>query len=224
MFALNRSGGDKESGGKAERRSPIADWLGRKASNAKHDETPEVNVAAGLNRVLRAAAPQPETRNSSAPPADPVREALATIEAALYAIDTIRDIIEQAYEVTLSAQNVEDIGGRALLAESYDEIRQQISKTIDEVDDRAAQLIGKNQHNLEIKLGGKANYSISPTRLDLSQRGLNLEPPRDAFATFEEISRVLGELDSALNKADRTASAYCRDAQFLIARLARAAA
>lgn len=223
VFALLRSRSENESGDEGARRNAFSGLLGRKSSNAKQEAAPEIDVAAGLNRVLRATAPQTDIEGAEAK-ADPVREALATIEASLYAIDTIRDIIEQACEVALSAQNVEEIGGRALLAESYDEIRQQITKTIDGLDERAALLIGKNQHNLEIKLGGKANYSISPTRLDLSARGLNLEPPRDAFATFEEISAVLAELDTALKKADRAASAYCRDAQFLIARLAREAA
>lgn len=220
VFALHRSNNPSQSDSKEERRSPLAGLLGRKQSAAKTDAPPEINVAAGLNRVLRASSPPPESQETTAK-ADPVREALATIESALYAIDTIRETIEQAYEVALSAQGVEDIGGRALLAERYDEIRQQIGKIIDQLDERAALLIGKNQHNLEIKLGGKANYSVSPTRLDLSARGLNLEPPRDAFATFEEINAVLSELDSALKRADRAASAYCRDAQFLMARLAR---
>lgn len=222
VFALNRSRSENENGG-GVRRGAFASFLGLKSSSAKQEVEPEIDVAAGLNRVLRAAAPHADSEAAEAK-VDPVREALATIEASLYAIDTIRDIIEQACEVALSAQNVEDIGGRALLAESYDEIRQQVSKTIDNLDERAALLIGKHQHNLEIRLGGKANYSISPTRLDLSARGLNLEPPREAFATFEEISAVLAELDTALKKADRTAAAYCRDAQFLIARLARVAA
>lgn len=218
VFALIRSGNDNnQSNEKQPRRNSLAGWLGRKQSN-ESEPTQEVDTAAGLNRVLRMASPSAESLSSYA---DPIREALASIESALYAIDSVREVIDQAYEVVLFAQNVEDAGGRALLAESYDELRQQITKIIDELDERAASLLGKNQHNLEVKLGGKAQYSISPTRMDLSSRGLNLEPPRDAFATFDEITAVLGELDSALNKADRAAAGYCRDAQFLIARLAK---
>jgi uncharacterized Zn finger protein (UPF0148 family) len=182
------------------------------------DEGPQIDVQAGLNRVLRTQAPAAEP-SQKRDDHEPIREALAAIEAALYSIDQIRDIIEQAYEVTFSAQDVEDAGGRALLAESYDELRSSINKTIDDLDERAAALIGKNQKTLDVKLGGKAQYSVSPTRLDVSARGLNLDPPRDAFATFEEINSVLAELDSALKKADRAASGYCRDAQFLIARM-----
>jgi hypothetical protein len=119
----------------------------------------------------------------------------------------------------LSAQEVEDVGGRALLAESYDELRLSINAAIDAVEDRAATLVGKSQRQVDVRLGGKAHYSISPVRLDVSARGLNINPPREAFATFEEITAALEELDSALKKADRAAAGYCRDAQFLMQRI-----
>lgn len=221
MFALKKSQGESKPAQKSAKRNPLSLLLGRKASDDA-DAMPEIDVAAGLSRILKSTPAPPE--NQDAVSIDPIREALASIEAALYSIDTVRDIIEQAYEVALSAQEVQDAGGRALLAESYDELRLSINKTIDGLDERAASLIGKTQRNLDVKLGGKAHYSVSPTRLDVSARGLNLEPPRDAFATFEEITEVLGQLDSALKKADRAAAGYCRDAQFLIARMAQAAA
>ncbi|MGE0407938.1 MAG: hypothetical protein AB7P23_01600 [Amphiplicatus sp.] len=215
MFALKRPQGDEKSA----KRSPLAGWLGKKQDDA--GAVAEIDIAAGLNRVLRTTQPVAE---ESVDIIDPIRDALASIEAALYMIDAVREIIEQAYEVTFSAQDVEDAGGRALLAESYDELRLSITKTLDAVDERAGVLLGKNQRNLDVKLGGKAHYSVSPTKLDLSPRGLNLDPPRDAFATFEEINAVLSELDSALKKADRAAAGYCRDAQFLMARMAQISA
>jgi len=216
-FALNKNNGDEKSPDKAARRGPLATLLRRKGQ-ADSEEIVEMDIAGGLSRALRTTASHSEAPAKSDD--SPIRDALAVIESSLYSIDTIRDIIEQAYEVTLSAQEVEDAGGRALLAESYDELRLAINKTIDELDPRAGALIGKNAHNLEVKLGGKAQYSVSPTRLDASAKGLNLDPPRDAFATFDEITRVLDELDTALKKADRAAAGYCRDAQFLIARMA----
>jgi hypothetical protein len=182
------------------------------------DAEPQIDVAAGLSRVLRAAE-KPPAEGERPDDFAGIRDALASIEAALYSIDTIREIIEQAYEVVFSAQDIEDAGGRALLAESYDELRASINKAIETLDERASQLIGKNQRSLDVKLGGKAQYSVSACRLDTSSRGLNLDPPRDAFATFEEIATVLSELDFAMKKADRAAAGYCRDAQFLIARM-----
>lgn len=217
-FALKKSPGpEKEPQAKEPKKSPLAGWLGKKQNSDGKGELPEVDVAAGVSRALRGAK-APEER----PVADedsPVRNALATIEAALYAIDNIRDILEQACEVAVSAKGVEDEGGRALLAEKYDELRLSINEAVEAVDPRAAQLVGPAGRHLDVSLGGKARYSVSSTRLDVSERGLNISPPRDAFATFEEIYASLNELDGALGRADRSAAGYCRDAQYLIARM-----
>ncbi|MEL7490034.1 MAG: hypothetical protein AAGJ73_04890 [Pseudomonadota bacterium] len=223
-FALSRSQAsdqsDKHSGqkssGKPAKRSPLAGWLGRKGPVDEPD-LPEIDVTAGLNRILTST--PKATKKDQHTDEEPIRTSLAAIEAALYSIDQVRDVIEQAYDVALSARDVEDAGGRALLAESYDELRLSIGTTLDSADEYAAVLIGKDQRHIDVPLGGKAHYSISPTRLDVSSKGLNLDPPRDAFATFEEISQIMDELDAAIKKADRAAAGYCRDAQFLIARL-----
>lgn len=217
-FALNK--GASEDAQKKPKRSPLAGLFG--LSNQPHEEAslPAMDVAAGLDRALRrtavAAAPLKKGEPSSG---DSIREALGAIESALYTIDRVRDIIEQAYEVALSANNTEEAGARALLAESFDELRLSINSAVEAVDDRAATLVGKVQRQIDVRLGGKAHYSVSPSRLDSSQKGLNINPPRDAFSTFEEIASSLEELDAALQKADRAANAYCRDAQFLIAKL-----
>jgi len=216
VFALKRPNG--EGAPEKDRKNPLDALLGRKTPDPD-EALPEVDVVAGLRRILRTMPKQ--TSSGPAEDLDPVRGALAAIEAALYAVDAVREIIEQAYEVALSAQDVEDAGGRALLAESYDELRLSIDKSIEELDERAALLLGGGQRNLDVRLGGKAHYSVSPVRLDSSAKGLNLRPPREAFSTFEEINEVLAELDGALKKADRTAAAYCRDAQFLIARISQ---
>jgi len=222
-FALNRMQAEEKPAGKKSKRSPLAGLFGQKRAD-DDAALPEVDFAAGLSRVLRTTSNSSAAKTSPVENVDPIREALASIEAALYAIDSVRDIIEQAYEVTLSANDVEDVGGRALLAESYDELRLSIDATLDKLDERAAILISKKSRQIDVKLGGKAHYSISPARLDSSPNGLNLDPPRDAFATFEEITAVMEELDSALKKADRAAAGYCRDAQFLIDRLTSEAA
>jgi hypothetical protein len=209
-----------ENGEKKAKRSPLAGLFGLGGHHQDEQELPEMDVAAGLDRALRLTSPAVATSTArEASCAENIRDALASIENALYSIDKIRDIIEQAYEVTISAQDVEDIGGRALLAESYDELRLSINAAVEAIDEKAAMLIGKSLRQIDVKLGGKAHYSISPVRLDVTAKGLNLNPPRDAFATFDEINEILDELDTALKKADRAASGYCRDAQFLIARL-----
>lgn len=204
-----------------KKRSPLAGLFGFAGEAQKQEDMlPEMDIEGGLGRALRLASNQPIlARDTDGARPENVREALTAIEGALYTIDRVRDLIEQAYEVALSAQDVEEAGGRALLAESFDDLRASINASVEAVDDRAAMLVGKTQRQIDVRLGGKAHYSISSTRLDVSPKGLNINPPRDAFATFEEITAALEELDVALKKADRAAAGYCRDAQFLMQRI-----
>ncbi|MEZ5894498.1 MAG: hypothetical protein R3C58_15300 [Parvularculaceae bacterium] len=216
-FALSKT---HSAAPEEKKRSPLKGWLGKKP---EEDALPVVDVQGGLDRALR----NRRAIIEDAEPVhheNPVREALAAIEAALYAIDRVRDILEQACEVAISAKSVEEVGGRALLAESYDELRLSINEALDKIDPRGAQLIGKNQRHIDVMLGGRTRYSVSPMRLDVGEKGLDLPPPVDAFATYDEIDDVLEQLDKALGRADRAAANYCRDAQYLIARMKAEAA
>jgi len=213
-FALKKTSGDDGE----PKKSALARLLGKKTDREPNGELPEVDVTAGVNRALRGANPT----NVKSPEEDTesiVRVALLAIESALYTIDLIRDFLEQACEVAVSAKSVKDAGGRALLAERYDELRLSINDVLENIDSNAAQLVGQAPRHLDVWLGGKARYSVSSTRLDVSESGLNISPPRNAFSTFEEIDEALKELDAGLARADRAAASYCRDAQYLIARM-----
>lgn len=217
-FALKKDA--PEDGEKKPRRSPLAGLFGLSGQQQEETDLPAMDIAGGLDRALRrTAGAAPQGKKPAAGGGNNIREALTAIESALYTIDRIRDIIEQAYEVALSANDSEEAGARALLAESFDDLRLSINATVEAADDRAAVLIGKVQRQIDVRLGGKAHYSVSPCRLDVSPKGLGINPPRDAFSTFDEIAASLEELDAALQKADRAANAYCRDAQFLIGKL-----
>ncbi|WDI30439.1 hypothetical protein PUV54_10765 [Hyphococcus flavus] len=225
-FAINKVQGVRPANPHSpnKKRSPLAGWLGKKPAPSSESELPVLDVAGGLNRALRNSQTRQEKSPSSGMQENPVREALSAIEAALYAIDRVRDILEQACEVTISAKEADDAGGRALLAESYDELRLSINEALEKVDPRASVLIGTGQRHIDVMLGGRAKYSVSPVRLDVGERGLDLPPPADAFATDHEIDEVLAHLDKALGRADRAAASFCRDAQYLIARMKAEAA
>lgn len=213
-FALQKS----QSSRKESKRSPLAGWLGMKARD-EEDALPQLDVVGGVNRALRGSKTMGDATASDKDDKHPVRDALGSIEAALYVIDRIRDTLEQACELAISAQDVEDAGGRALLAERYDDLRLSIDRALTDADPRAVMLLGGGQRHLDVHLGGKTRYSVSPMCLDLSEKGLNLSPPREAFAGPDEVEATLEELDRALGRADRAAAAYCRDAQYLIARM-----
>ncbi len=225
-FAITKIQGVRHvaSGAAEKKRSPLGGWLGKKTAENAKDALPALDVAGGVDRALRGARRRHERPALSANDENPVRDALTAIEAALYAIDRVRDILEQACEIAISAKEVEDAGGRSLLAESYDELRLSINEALEKIDPRAAQLIGKNHRHIDVMLGGRARYSISPARMDISEDGLDLPPPAEAFVDETEIDMVLTKLDSALSRADRAAANYCRDAQYLIARMKAEAA
>lgn len=203
---------------KKQKRSPLAGWLGRKSEPVPDDTLPELDIVGGVNRALKGATVETQ-KESKRIDETPVREALGAIEASLYAIDKIRDMLEQACEVAISAKDNDDAGGRALLAERYDEMRLSVDTIISTADPRAVLLIGKNPRHLDVNLCGKTRYSVSSMRLDTSDKGLGLSPPRDAFASDKEIDTTLEEIDRALGLADRAGAGYCRDAQYLIARM-----
>ncbi len=209
VFAVNKP--------QAAKKSPLAGWFNKKQDKVGKSELPEMDVAGGLDRALRSSNPIADRPRPDHD--EPVRNALAAIETVLYAIDRVRDILEQGCEIALSAKNIEEVSGRAMLAESYDELRLSIDASLEKIDPRAVVLIGKNQRHLDVLLGGKTRYSVSPMCLDVSDKGLNLSPPRDAFAAYEEIDDTLDQLDKALSRCDRAAASYCRDAQYLIARM-----
>ncbi len=199
------------------RRSPLAGWFGRKDESASLDIS-ALDVSAGVTRALRLAARAQGSQAADAQRAQ-INDALNAIETALYTIDRIRDVIEQAYDVALSAQETADAAARALLAESYDDLRLEITRIAEEATENGATLVGREKRQIDVRLGGQMQYSITPTRLDASNKGLNLSPPHNAFVGDEEVEAALSELDNALQRADRAAISYCRDARFLIARL-----
>ncbi|MEM1396581.1 MAG: hypothetical protein AAF742_05535 [Pseudomonadota bacterium] len=217
MTAVNVEPQKKTAQQGRTKRSPLAGWFGRRADE-RGDTLPEMDVGAGVDRALRLA-DRAQKIGSGTKKGHAIRDALSSIEGALAMIDTVRDTIEQAYEVALSARDAEDAAARSLLAESYDELRFELSRLSEDANENAGQLIGKEQKQIDVRLGGQALYSVSAVRLDTSAKGLSLSPPRGAFETDEEIDQTLEELDRAIQKADRCAVAFCQDARFLIARL-----
>lgn len=188
----------------------------------RNQETEQVvDIAAGVSRALKHASTKAAMK-APEPPSPRLGAALRTIERALYAIDDIRETLEEACEITLQASELEDEVGRALLAERYDELRLSIDPVVAAAAAADGDLVSANARPVDLGLAGAVRFTIGAHRLDIGPRGLDLPPPRQAFEEMDEVLMVLDRLDRALQKVDRAAEQYCRDATFLHARAALA--
>ncbi len=177
------------------------------------------DLHAGLSRALRPPKVTSQSQEDDASDQAAVHEALNIIEAAIYALDNAAEILTECLEIVTTVKGSEELGARALLAESYDELRFSIDDMADDIDPIAYKLIHKNAKNMEIEMSGRARYSITGFPLNTSSSGLNLLPPHQAFAQDSEVDETIASLQNAKKRVERTTAAYCRDAKFLMSRL-----
>jgi len=176
-------------------------------------------VAAGVSRALRSPKIKPTSAENEIRDFAAARKGLRAIETVLFVLDQVRDVLGQCREIVASAKDTEDLGARALLAEKFDEHRLSINGIVGEVNETGQLLVGPDAEPLEIQMTGRALYSISCLRLDVSDQGLGLSPPIEAFAEDSEVDAILSELESAVGRVERATASYCRDAKFLMGRL-----
>ena len=184
----------------------------------KKTEDVAVDFSAPLERALKNPL-QPQEVVTDYKPSPELRETLSAIEASFYVIDQVREVLIEASQLVLRAKDIEELAGRALLAEQYDELRQSITHILEDADADALKLLGPDAKPKSATLSSHSNYTVDPACLDVSEDGLDLPPPAEAFSSTAEVADVLGHLEKALAKVDRTAGYYMKDAQFLISRL-----
>ncbi|MEM1193035.1 MAG: hypothetical protein AAGH42_06535 [Pseudomonadota bacterium] len=174
-------------------------------------------LAVGLSRALRTANMPRKAQEDAVQDTEHVRHALIVIEAILYAMDQARETITQCSEIIESAKLTEDLGGRAMLAENYDDLRLSLDKLAETDDEVVAELISAPGATLDLALTGRARYSIAGFCLGTDDHALNLPPPLTAFAADDEIEHTQLALDHAAGRVTRATASYCRDAKFLMA-------
>lgn len=188
----------------------------RSLSKTAQDDLEET-IAHGVNRAVKAAYRGATGRTDAR--AENLKFALHAIEAALFALDDIRALIEEACEMALAAADVNDEAERALFADRYDEIRLSIDPIANDAEFEGVNLLGDKAKPLDVDLDGRANYSVTAAQMTSSNKGLNLPPPEQAFAEADEIQKIIEHLDRALTRVDRASEIYCRDAEVLSLRI-----
>ncbi len=185
-------------------------------------DTPSLSpeaVAAGVSRALRSPKIKPTSAENEIRDFAAARKGLRAIETVLFVLDQVRDVLGQCREIVASARDTKDPGARALLAEKFDEHRLSINGIVSEVNETGQLLVGPEAEPLEIQMTGRALYSISCLRLDVSDQGLGLSPPIEAFAHDREVDVILSEIEMAVGRVERATASYCSDAKFLMGRL-----
>lgn len=178
------------------------------------------SINRGLSRALRSAKMPSKSYEDAVSDTENVRSSLVAIEAVLYAMDRVRETITECLEIVESAALTEDLGGRALLAEKYDESRLSLDQIADETDEAGVDLIKIQGGAMSVEITGCARYSIAGFCVGTEEHALNLPPPLTAFADSDEIEHTKLLLETALARVTRATTSYCKDAKFLMTRIA----
>ena len=195
--------------------------IGRKRQDsAAALKTPEQEAGDVMRSLARALNnPLKSTEKPSNRQSQNLRHTLRAIEASFYLLDQLRDVIVEACHLVLRANVIEDLAGRALLAEQYDELRNSIERLIAGAEEEAAALLGPAAEGITATLNATSTYTVFPTRLGLSEDSIDLPPPVEGFADTAEVARILGKLDKALDTLDQVSASYMKDAQYLMTKL-----
>jgi len=226
VFPKRKSAAKKSSPQKTERQAAPASTrqksFGSFFQRKKVEEAvvePEA-IALSLTRSLRSANMPSKAQEDAISDSKKVRGALVAIEAILYAMDQAREAILQCHEIVESASHTDDLGGRALLAEKYDEARVMLDQVAAETESPGKELISIPGQSHDLELSGRARYSIAGFCVGTEEHALNLPPPLTAFADDDEIEHTKLALDAAATRVSRATASYCRDAKVLMTRIA----
>jgi len=190
------------------------------------EPAPSVTPAA-MDRALRAATAA-QGLYSAAELGRGIATALSTIETSVLAIDEISGKLREAAELVADAATSADDGRRALLAGHYDELREEIdaiagSATHNRINLIAGRRISGQHMTFDIAFDedGRSGIAIQVANLTTAMDGLALSPPRDAFASDEEIARIASEIEAARLTTAKVSERLADHAALISERLAR---
>lgn len=201
--------------------------LGRPRAAARQRRAErEAALAEGRRALarLRLAASNTRPREAllAAPALAPAAGAIETLEAAVLSLDAIAARLREAAELAATARTCPDEGARALLAERYDEIREEIDGIARTAYGGRTNLLDGLGGTLDVPLdtSGRARMAISGVDATSGPQGLALPAPKTAFAADAEIAAVARALEAALAGTAAHAERFEMEAAVLAARIA----
>jgi hypothetical protein len=157
-----------------------------------------------------------------------IATALSTIETAVLAIDAVSDRLREAASLVEAASKNDNLGRRALLAGRYDDVRAEIDAAVGSAAHNRVNLINGckigglyTAFDIALDEEGRAGLAIAVVNLTTGPGGLDLSPPRSAFAEDGEIAAILNEIDAAQTRIAEVSMRFADHAALIADRLAR---
>ncbi len=164
--------------------------------------------------------------------------AIETLEAAVLSLDAISNRLRDARELVTVASDASGAddgshqpvapsdddtpsGARALLAERYDELRDDIDRIASTAYAGRINLLDGLGGILEVPLDGtgRSRAAITGANVTCTDRGLALPPPEQAFATHAERLSIGASVDAAMQMTAALAARFEVEAALLAARI-----
>lgn len=230
MIALERS----PSGIARTAFEALEEFANPKAAHRRRKADRSVALSKGRKALVRLKS-TPHDQKVRAPHLAAAIAAIETLEAAVLSLDAITHRLTDAQELLEAAdtpitdetgQNTdEENGTRALLAERYDELRDDITRIASTAYAGRTNLLDGLGGQLEVPLDGSGrSKAVIPgvnasVRSEDSPNGIDLPPPELAFATAQEREVIARALSAAIQQASAFAARFEVDAALMAARV-----
>lgn len=212
----------------------LEEFANPKAAHRRRQADRSVALSKGRKALVRLKS-TPHDQKVRAPHLAAAIAAIETLEAAVLSLDAITHRLTDAQEL-VDAANVpvtdeagmdtdEENGARALLAERYDELREDITRIASTAYAGRTNLLDGLGGQLEVPLdgSGRAKAIIPGVNAAVSSPdnpdGIELPPPELAFATAQERDVIARALCAAIQQTSAFAARFEVDAALMAARV-----
>lgn len=148
-------------------------------------------------------------------------DAVDILDAVLPALIDFRGQLSKLAETAIAASAEPDLGLRALLAEDFDDLRDQFEKMVAGQPVGIKGLVGEGAAPIRVPLKSGGDYFVAPFNATTGEHGLNVPPPSGAFSSQKEVAATLRMLDDAFAKVDKAVQTFKTDRRFIAERIDR---
>jgi hypothetical protein len=191
----------------------------RSTARRKGDEDergPEASVLKALHIMARRSSPHKASTRAN------MARAISVVEASMLGLCHIEELINECLSLCNSARETDDKSKRALLAERYADIIDELNAIAESTGHGGHHLIGGNSRTFEVDLGEQARFKLKLPHINLTAgpRGLALPKPARAFESAASLAQFDRHLALVKDRLERSASIFREHGTDLSKRLA----